>query len=178
MIRKSIVFIFVISYLVALVSCQTAQSVNVDKNKFFDIESYVDTLMSRQGTEFDVRRTIILDGEKETTELSDYDMTETFIYLKKFNINQPRLYDKYNVEDKGNKTVYTALKEDLNVRKCEVSRTSGKVERIYIDYKVGTMISASEKQIEFIPGQILSVNNKNVSRVSKNSDMTVTWEFQ
>lgn len=170
-------FIFFLLVVGFTTSCQVESTIDPNNNKFFDIERFIDTLMTQESPIHNVKRTIILDDKKEEKELVQYDMTEAYIYLKKFNINQPRLYDKYTVETDNETTTYTALEPELNVQKCIIEREGDKVQRVFIDYKVGTMISASRKEIDFMPGTKLSVDSENTSKFNKDGKMTVIWDF-
>ena len=157
-------------------SCAEKEVIDLEKS-FFDISVFIDSILVIEQIEDEVLRKIAIDSETEEKVLTEVDMTEILGYLKQFNINRPRWYDKYSVERSANSTIYTALDEDLDVKELVVNKINNEINEIDILYKSKTLISSSEKKVKWIPSKTLTINNKSNSLWSAEQNMLISWTY-
>lgn len=163
-----------------IVACSFSCADKVEKEyekSFFDIPAFVDSLLVTEGNKDEVLRKVVIDNENEEKVLTRVDMTEIFGYLKQFNINRPRWYDKYSVERTADIETYTSLDEDLEVKKLSIYRFENKIANIRVLYKSKTLISSSEKQVIWAPSNKLSIISKSKSLGSAEQNMEMTWSY-
>ena len=162
-----------------MVSCQVDSTEDLEnKTTFFDLQDFADMQIDKHAVFPSVYRETIVNGEKESTMLDNYNMSEVYQYLKKFNINHPRLYDKYSTETNDASTSYTALDSSLNVQNFRIDYQADTVYRISLKYQVGSLISSSKKEIQFIPNKAVYVKSKNKSLWGQDEDMLITWNMK
>lgn len=171
---KTLVFCLSI---IALSCNSEVQDSEFAQDGFFDLEEFVDLQLQEELILPSVKRIINLDGKLESTDIENFDMEENLVYLKKFNINQPRWYDKYIVEETGNQLVYTAKDSSLRVERFELQQNDKEVVSIDINYKTGTFISSTKKNIHWEPGNILRIDNQNKSLWTDPSRLQIEWQF-
>ena len=161
----------------SFLSCAEKEVIDLEKS-FFDISVFVDSMLIVGQIQDEVLRKIVIDTETEEKVLTEVDMTEILGYLKQFDINRPRWYDKYSVEKSANSTIYKALDEDLEVKELVVSKTNNVINEIDILYKSKTLISSSEKKVKWMPSKTLTISNKSKSLWSAEQNMLISWAYK
>jgi len=169
-------FIILLVFL-SSVSCAKEEVKTSAETSFFDITVFVDSILADKPIQSEVRRNISINDETEEKILTEVEMTKILGFLKQFNINRPRWYDKYHVEREGNSISYTSQDEDLDVKKMMVVTEKEKVAKIDILYKSQTLISSSEKNISWKPGTSLSLKNTSRSLWSAEQNMHFLWNY-
>jgi len=167
--------LFTLCILVGLMSCNSEQN-SINEGPFFSLKNYLETEVKSLGL-VTVHQIVQVNEKKEETDLENFDLANGLEYLKEFDIDKPRFYDKYSVNDKDGTLSYTAIDEDMKVKNLVVKKEGNLVKEIIIQYKTKTIISTLEKEITFLPGQSLKIQNKTkaISRDPKNFDMIWTW---
>lgn len=160
------------------ISCSNeVENSDFAKDGFFDLEEFIDLELQKDLTLPSVTRNITLDDKKESTTIEDFNIEENLIYLKKFNINQPRWYDKYEVEKVNNKVIYISKDSSLRVERFEYVQVDDQVVSIDVKYNTGTFISSTRKSIHWEPGRVLKIDNQNKSFWTDPSRLQIEWQF-
>lgn len=169
--------IFILLSIVFFGSCAEERTQNLDPD-FFDITEFVEDHLKENTSYKSATRSITLNGEKEEKVFSDFEMNEILDFLKQFNINRPRWYDKYTIEKKDGIETYSANEEDLNIKKTILSRNNDKITGVEIQYVNNSLISSSEKLITWKLGESIEMNNKSKSLWSKPQEVEMKWTFE
>ena len=157
-------------------SCKKKEKVDYETS-FFDISQYVDSLLQVKSTSV-INREINLNGKKEKVKLESNDLTEIFEFLKQFNINRPKWYDKYDVNRYKNEVSYHTTDENLDIKELTVVyNTQNKVEEINILYKSHTLISNTQKKVVWRPTERLEYNNISGTLWSNPDDVDISWTY-
>ncbi len=157
-------------------SCTKKEKVT-NETAFFDISNLVDSLLQIENKST-ITRQLIVNGKKESKNLKDQDLTEIFEFLKQFNINHPKLYDKYKVTKTANETMYKAIEEGFDLREMKVIKNKTSIEEIQIYYKSENLISSSEKMIIWNPATKLDFKNTNKTLWSDPQHMDISWTYK
>lgn len=157
-------------------SCTEKEKVQYETS-FFDISHFVDSLLDVKSTS-EINREIIINGQKEQVKLENNDLTEILEFLKQFNINRPKWYDKYTIRFSGNEVFYKAIEEDFEIKEMKVIKNDQKdIEEIQIYYKSNTLISNTEKMIIWKPNNRLDYKNTSKSLWSEPQYMDISWTY-
>lgn len=164
--------------ILSTISCTSSEEIGDFETSFFDVSLFVDSLLMEDTSYDKVTREIKLNEEEEEVKvLTDADMTDIFGFLKQFNINRPRWYDKYTVTREPNMTTYSAVNEEYDVQEMKVTRAEQSISRIDILYRSKTLISSSEKKVTWLPKNKLSLQNTSTSLWSKEQKIDMSWTY-
>ncbi len=169
-------WIVVIFLSLSIFSCTEKEKVSYESS-FFDIEQFVDSLLT-ENSKSEIVREIVINGEKETKTLEENDVTEIFEFLKQFNINRPKWYDKYKVTKTQNETMYQAIEKDFETKEVKVIENNNGITEVQIFYKSKTLISSAEKMIIWKPRTRLDYKNTSKSLWSDSQFMDISWTYK
>ncbi|MCB0395545.1 MAG: hypothetical protein KDD36_02755 [Flavobacteriales bacterium] len=106
-------------------SCQSHEQTTTQHKTFFDLKQYIASEANRLTREHpNVTKTVTLDGQIEEKNVDAVDWTTELAPFTSCNINEPALWDKYQVDSTGTTerltVVYQSLKADLKVQEIRV----------------------------------------------------------
>ncbi len=165
-----------ISLFIVVTSCADKATIN-QEDSFFDISVFVDSLLNDNASYVDVNRTIKMAGEKEEKELSSADLKNVFEFMKQFNINHPRKYDKYTVSKSPDKISYVTKEDHFEIKNCTILKKGNRIQSIEVLYESESIISSSIKNIVWMPEQSLIVQNSFTSLWSQPKEMEIKWTY-
>jgi len=155
----------------------------LDTAPFFDLVGYItaetDRLTAAKTT---VKKTITLNGEVETKEITDVNFANDLRVFRQADINKPAWLDKYETDTKelsGNHriTSYLATDSSLIVRRLLIEEDQGVPVKIEIDRKTGNVLSDGTHQLVYEPATGYDVVTKEITRFGEDVDarITVRW---
>lgn len=157
-------------------ACATQESATKGVG-YFDIETYIKELSEEATLQQNVKKTVSLNGKAETENLSSYNITPELNMMNKYNINRPALSGKYNVLSEGDKTIYTAMEEDLITRTLTVEKNNNQVVSIEIDGLQKSILSESRQTIIFAPEKSFFLKSEDQNRYTKDITKEVLIEY-
>jgi len=169
-------YLLLIFSLFFICSCETQESVTEGVG-YFDIESYIKELPSSETTQTDVSKTVTLNGTTERKQLGNYNITPELNMMNKYNINKPALSGKYTEKKEGNKTIYTAVEEDLITRTLTIERKNNDISSIHINGLQKSILSQSQQTITFVPEKSFLLKSEDQNRFTKDITKEVLIEY-
>ncbi len=150
---------------------------------FFDLKGFFDAEIERlEGYPLTVTKSIQLNGETETQQLTDLNFSNDLRLFRESDINKPAWHDKYRSEvqqlsGQHQITTYTALDSSLQTRVLTVEEDLGVVTNISIRRKTGTVLSKGDHQLEYDPATGYQVRTVQINRLGKdvNALIEVSW---
>ena len=170
--RNLLIFIFLITL---FCSCSKNSSVS-NEGPFFDLTEYVEMVLATDTIQ-DIERIIISNGDEEKVSIDQFNMRKPIEYLKEFNINNPKFYDKYTITYTDGLEEYNALDESMKVKNVKLYSEENNLVKIIVDYQVETIISTMQKTIVFDVDKRLSIKNHTESILGKEQDLEMIWEW-
>jgi hypothetical protein len=173
-------FLSILVLVAFLVSCNNSSSSITENTEkpFFDLKEFFEKEIEnhKNGT---IKKTVKIDTKSETKTLTDFDLVKELELFSNCDINKPSLFDKYKIEGSVERTIYTALKEDLKVQKIEIIKSGdATIEKVIIHKKVETQIYSSEKVLTYQPDIGFTIQNGQKTLISdkKNYEIEVLYQ--
>lgn len=179
---RHITYISIFS-LLFLMSCANSDSATVKNTEkpFFDLKGFFEKEIANQQIS-KVIKTVKINEKSETKTLTNFDLESELKLFIDCDINKPSLFDKYEQEDATKqKTVYTALDEDLKVQRIEIINSQDEentVESIVIHKKANTQIYNSDKVLTYRPKKGFSIKNTQKVFASSQKDYEIEVVFE
>ncbi|MEL6142545.1 MAG: hypothetical protein AAFU67_13105, partial [Bacteroidota bacterium] len=138
---------------ILLISCgSSTNEASGAGNIFFDLPGYFDQITSAT-QQFRGEKTLVLNGQEESRELKEADLTSDLALFRSADINRPAWKDKYEIVARGKDTSYVALDTTLRTQLLRVQRSAnGEVSRIEIKRRSGNVLSSGQQEMVFEPG--------------------------
>jgi len=156
----------------------------LDTPLFFDLDGYITAETDRlAAAKTVVEKTITLNGESETKELTDVNFANDLRVFRQADINKPAWRDKYETATEklsGNHRIITYLATDssLIVRRLLVEEDQGVPVKIEIDRKTGNVLSNGTHQLVYDPATGYDVITKEITRFGEDVDAKITVRWQ
>lgn len=154
-----------------LVSCSNSNKIEIDNSgiDFFDFKVFFEEEIKDFSFQ-KIKKTVSLNGEKETQELTEFDMEKELNLFIKANISRPSWKDKYQVIQSDNQTTYKAMDEELTIREIILEKNGNQVTQITIHTLSDNTIFEAAKTMIYQPNKGFSIENKqDVMLAGKNS---------
>lgn len=166
--------------LALLVSCNNSPSSIAENTEkpFFDLTGFFEKEIEnhKNGT---IKKTVKIDAKSETKTLTDFDLVKELELFSNCDINKPSLFDKYKTEESVERTIYTALKEDLKVQKIEIIKSGdATIEKVIIHKKVETQIYSSEKILTYQSNIGFTIQNDQKTLISDKTNYEIEVLYQ
>ena len=172
---KYILFIVLVS---VFVSCSNSQKVKIDNSEitFFDFKDFFEKEI--EGFSFSkIKKTVTLDDNTETQELSDFDIKKELELFTKANISRPAWKDKYQVEASASKEIYTAMDDKLTIREVIVEKNGDDVSKISIQTLSNNTIFEAAKNLIYEPNKGFLIENTQDVMLAGNHTMKIEVVF-
>ncbi len=137
---------------ILLFSCSTPDE-QQEAVFYFDIEQYISDLSEASLVIDRVEKTVALNEAEETLTITSYDLSPELEMMKKYNINKASLAGKYQVVEKGEFTIYSAIERDLLTQKLTIRKQGEEVSMIEIEGYQNSILSESKQKIVFKPSE-------------------------
>lgn len=154
----------------------------LELDPFFDLANYIDRQVdSLEILSPSVEKTIVLNGEEESKQLSDLNFKNDLRTFRDADINKPAWLDKYTVERQEDGNVlthtYTAQDSSLQTRRLTVTSEGGKITRIEVFRLTGTVLSHGEHRLYYDPTSGYGIRTEQTNRLGEdlNANITVRW---
>ena len=170
---------------IILCTCDSATAdAELENKPFYDLAAFIEAEAERlSGAPLTVEKTITLNGNTETQELTDLNYADDLKLFAGADINKPAWVDKYSTETEqlsGRHEIirYVALDSSLTTRLLEVERDRGETRRVHIVRKTGTVLSSGGSELTYEPASGYSVLTKQDNRFGDDVDASVrvTWK--
>jgi hypothetical protein len=174
---KTNVFISILAILF-FAACSNADKVAIDNSNidFFDFKAFFE----KEIKDFSfkkIKKTVTLNDETETQELTEFDMEKELNLFIKANISRPSWKDKYQVTQSGNQTTYKAMDEELTIREIILEKEGGEVTQITIHTLSDNTIFEAAKTMIYQPKKGFSIENKQDVMLAGKNNIRIEVEF-
>ncbi len=144
-----------------LVSCSNSNQVKIDNSdiEFFDFKAFFEKEI-KDFSFSKIKKTVTLNDQTETKELTEFDMEKELNLFVKANISRPSWKDKYQVTTSGNKTTYKAIDDELTIREIILEKEDTIVQQITIHTLSDNTIFEAAKIMVYQPQKGFSIENK------------------
>ena len=161
-----------------LVSCSNSNKIEIDNSNidFFDFKVFFEKEI-KDFSFSKIKKTVSLNDEKETQELTEFDMEKELNLFIKANISRPSWKDKYQVTQSDNQTTYKAMDEDLTIREIILEKEGDEVTQITIHTLSDNTIFEAAKTMVYQPKKGFFIENKQDVMLAGKNNIKIEVEF-
>lgn len=162
-------------------SCaNNATTLGINDRPFFDLDQYLDTYIGTLEDSIPVKKLVKLgDSKAESKEILKYDISKDLKLLRKANISDPALLDKYTVDSNSVQGVhYKSISEDQKVLELIIYRTLNEVDSIYAITQVQSMISNQVNSLYFVPYKKFTIQIAEKAVFKNEVENTISIDFK
>ncbi len=167
--------VVVIASFLLLVACTESNPID-PSIRFFDIDELIESKIQRNEPK-DVEMTITTSDQEEIRTMPQYDLSKAYEYLKEFNINKAKWYDKYKVTNEQDIELYEALDPTMKIKRVEIIKQNDIIESIKIDYLNETIISDLSKRVIWNMDKSILIENQSKSIIGNKSILKIMWKW-
>jgi hypothetical protein len=161
-------------------SCQPVTVAEGGRTPFFDLADFIDKYIE-DPQQFNVSKTVEIDGQVETIDFSDYDLYADIAGFENYDINRPALFDKYDVDtilaaDQSYLFVHQAKEDNLKVQELTVKKEGSQIDSIGVTAVTNSFLEKMQLRLSWIPasGYEINVVSKKVFQDSLHQTVRVT----